>query len=61
MYKYNIEVEWLEDRRTRANIGGTQLEIDSPPEFNGSAEKLTPEELLPATLASCLLTTFFRI
>ncbi len=60
MYKYNAEVEWIEDRRTMLNIKDFHLEVDSPPEFNGPADKLTPEELMPGILASCLLTTFLE-
>ncbi len=60
MFEYNSEVEWMDDRRTKVRVKDFELEVDSPPEFKGPEGRMTPEELFPAVLASCVLTTFLE-
>ncbi|MCL4325495.1 MAG: OsmC family protein [Candidatus Thermoplasmatota archaeon] len=60
MYKYHVNVDWIKERRTKVKIKKYELEVDSPPEFKGPEGTITPEELLPSALASCLLTTFLE-
>jgi organic hydroperoxide reductase OsmC/OhrA len=60
MYQYFSEVEWIDDRRTRVKVKNFEIEVDSPPEFKGPEGMMTPEELFPGILASCVLTTFLE-
>ena len=60
MYEYKSEVEWIDDRRTLIKVKNFEIEVDSPPEFKGPEGKITPEELFPAVLTSCVLTTFLE-
>ncbi|MGC8610402.1 MAG: OsmC family protein [Thermoplasmata archaeon] len=59
-YEYFSEVQWLDDRRTLLKVKNYEIEVDSPPEFKGPPDKMTPEELFPGVLASCILTTFLE-
>ncbi len=60
MYDYYGNVEWIDDRRTKIKIKNHELEVDTPPEFKGPEGQLTPEELFPTVVASCVLTTFLE-
>ncbi len=60
MYEYNSQVNWIGDRRTKIVANNIELEVDSPKEFGGPDNQLSPENLFPSILASCLLTTFLE-
>jgi len=60
MYEYESEIEWIDDRRTKVRVKNFEIEVDSPPEFKGPEGQMTPEELFPGVLASCILTTFLE-
>jgi organic hydroperoxide reductase OsmC/OhrA len=61
-YGYDVRVEWAGLRRGRLTSEGLPpLEFSTPPEFAGEAGKWTPEHLLAAASASCLMATFVAI
>lgn len=61
-YSYEVTLEWTGRRAGKASVPGfPALEISAPPEFSGEAGKWTPEHLLVASVASCLMTTFLAI
>lgn len=61
-YLYNAEVVWTERRAGRVTSEGLpELRVSAPPEFSGEAGVWTPEHLLVAATASCLMTTFLSI
>jgi len=59
-YTYEADVKWIGERKTSLSAAGSEIEVDSPPEFGGPGGQLTPEVLFPGILASCLLTTFLE-
>lgn len=61
-YEYEDTVEWSAGRRGRVGFGGVApLTVGPPPEFDGEAGMWNPEQLLLASAASCLLTTFVAV
>lgn len=61
-YEYEVHAEWTGRRGGRLTAGGMPpLEFSAPPEFGGEAGKWTPEHLLTAASASCLMATFLAI
>ncbi len=61
-YTYETSVEWIGRRTGRATASGLPgLNVSSPPEFSGDPGLWTPEHLLVAATASCLMTTFLAI
>ncbi len=61
-YVYEAEVNWLGRRNGRLHADGLpEMNVSSPPEFAGSAGQWTPEHLLAASAASCLMATFAAI
>ncbi len=61
-YSYDVRLEWSGRRAGKATVEGfPELEISAPPEFSGEPGKWTPEHLLVASAASCLMTTFLAI
>ncbi len=61
-YVYDVNLEWTGQRTGVATANSLpRLEIAPPPEFSGPQGKWTPEHLLVAATASCLMTTFLAI
>ena len=61
-YTYETEVEWTGRRNGRINVEGLpSVVVSAPPEFSGDPGLWTPEHLLVAATASCLMTTFLAI
>jgi len=56
---FEASVEWQEGRRgVITHEGKPPLPVATPPEFGGPPGVWTPEELLVASVASCLMSTF---
>jgi organic hydroperoxide reductase OsmC/OhrA len=61
-YLYQLDVEWTQGRSGR--LRGEELiplDFSAPVEFHGEPGRWTPEHLLVAATASCLMTTFLAI
>ncbi len=56
--------EWMGNGRTKTEIGGMQVEVDNPLSVSpmGAPKNVTwPEQLLPAAMAACFITTMSSI
>jgi len=61
-YLYELDLGWTERRAGLVTAEGMPpLEVSAPAEFGGDAGVWTPEHLLLAATASCLMTTFLAI
>jgi peroxiredoxin-like protein len=61
-YQYQLNLEWTGQRAGQLKAEGlTPLQVAPPPEFKGPGGQWTPEHLLVAATASCLMTTFLAI
>jgi organic hydroperoxide reductase OsmC/OhrA len=61
-YSYEVALQWTGRRAGHAAAADFPvLEVSAPPEFSGEPGKWTPEHLLVASVASCLMTTFLAI
>lgn len=61
-YQYEINLEWTGQRAGELTAEGlAPLPVAPPPEFNGPGGQWTPEHLLVAASASCLMATFLAI
>ena len=61
-YVYHVKVEWTGRRAGWVEADGLpRLAISAPAEFSGDSGVWTPEHLLVAATASCLMTTFLAI
>lgn len=61
-HRYQAEVDWIGGRNGRLRAEGLpEVNVSSPPEFAGAAGQWTPEHLLAASAASCLMATFAAI
>src|SRR5574340_1450390 len=61
-YTYDVKLEWTGQRKgTLAGDDLPLLEVAPPPEFSGVPGAWTPEHLLVAATASCLMATFLAI
>lgn len=61
-YVYQARVEWTGRRTGRVRADGLpDLVVSAPPEFAGDAGMWTPEHLLVAATASCLMATFLAV
>ena len=61
-YQYQLSLEWTGQRTGELTAEGLMpLQVAPPPEFKGPGGKWTPEHLLVAATASCLMTTFLAI
>ncbi len=59
---YRVGVEWSGDRIGQMKAEGLPaITVSAPPEFSGQAGVWTPEHLLVASTASCLMMTFLAI
>ena len=58
MWKYEVSTSWKDGRICEARSAGKPVvEVAAPPEFGGPEGTWTPEDLLAASIASCLLTS----
>ncbi len=56
--------EWVGNGRTKTEIGGMEVEVDNPLSVSpmGAPKNVTwPEQLLPAAMAACFITTMSSI
>ncbi len=55
----DIQVTYLGDQRCEAVHGpsGTKMITDSPEDIGGKGESFSPTDLVPTSLAACILTT----
>jgi organic hydroperoxide reductase OsmC/OhrA len=72
-YRYRCAAEWTGaangptdqmrfDRSIQVTFTGRPaLDLSSPPEFQGSAERVSPEELFVASLATCQMLTYLAL
>jgi peroxiredoxin-like protein len=61
-YAFETDLEWTGKRNGELKTHGLPpLEFSAPPEFQGEAGFWSPEHLLVASTAGCLMTTFLAI
>lgn len=61
-YEYHASVEWATEKKGRASAEGLPtLEVGVPPEFNGHPGIWSPEHMLVASVATCIMNTFMAI
>ena len=61
-YYYETEVEWISGRAcTLGAPGMPDIEVATPPEFQGNVGTWTPEHLFVASVSCCYVTTFLAI
>jgi len=59
MYRYGTRVAWRRGKEGDIRTDGRPgIKVSTPPEFGGPGGMWSPEELLVASVASCLMTTF---
>lgn len=59
MYSYEATVTWEEGKQASIRGGDKPtFYVATPPEFGGPKDRWSPEELLVASVGSCLMTTF---
>ncbi len=59
MYTLQVETAWRHERECRVSArDNPDLTVATPPEFGGPEGVWSPEELLVASVGSCLLSTF---
>jgi len=60
-FYYKNFVKWQGDKKgLLSSHGKHNFEIATPPEFNGHAGYWSPEDLLVASVNSCIMTTFLH-
>ena len=58
MWKYDVEVDWTEDKKGEMRCAGKpSVEVATPPEFGGPENIWTPEDLLTGSVATCIMTS----
>jgi organic hydroperoxide reductase OsmC/OhrA len=61
-FRYNNRLVWNGARRGKASADDRhEIDVGSPPEFKGSPDVWSPEELLVASLNGCLMLTFMSL
>jgi organic hydroperoxide reductase OsmC/OhrA len=61
-YEYQVDVGWKAEKTgTATSAGLPDLEVATPPDFNGHEGIWAPEHLFVASVASCIMTTFLAI
>lgn len=59
---YFLDLDWIGRRSGELKVeGALPVAVSAPPEFSGDPGLWTPEHLLVAATASCLMTTFLAI
>jgi organic hydroperoxide reductase OsmC/OhrA len=59
MHTFQVETVWRRERECRVSARrNPDLTVATPPEFGGPERTWSPEELLVASVGSCLLSTF---
>ena len=59
MHTFQVETVWRHDRACRVRArDNPELTVATPPELGGPERTWSPEELLVASVGSCLLSTF---
>jgi len=64
MHTYHVNLKWTNERKgiLSSPVLRKEIEVATPPEFPKGIEGIWgPEQLLLASLSSCLMTTFFEI
>ena len=58
-YLYRSEIKWEGSRKgSLSSLGKPSIQVSPPPEFKGFVGVWTPEDLLVASVNSCLMMTF---
>lgn len=58
MWKYDVTVDWKEGKTGETRCGSKPaVEVATPPEFGGTENIWTPEDLLTSAVASCIMTS----
>jgi organic hydroperoxide reductase OsmC/OhrA len=61
-FRYKNQLIWKSARRgTSSGPGKQDIDLGSPPEFRGTPDVWSPEELLVASLNGCLMLTFMSM
>jgi organic hydroperoxide reductase OsmC/OhrA len=61
-FHYTTRTTWNTARRgTLSSLGKPDIVVGSPPEFRGEPDNWTPEELLIASLNTCMMLTFLTL
>ena len=61
-YFYETEIEWTKDKEGKVSGKAVPaIPVGAPPEFKGSAGNWSPEQLLVASVNTCLMLTFLTI
>lgn len=61
-FRYRAKTTWSSARRgTLSAAGKPDIVVGSPPEFKGGPDVWAPEELLVASLNTCLMLTFLTL
>jgi peroxiredoxin-like protein len=61
-YEYSVDIGWnAEKKGTARSAGLPDIEVATPPDFNGHEGIWAPEHLFVASVASCVMTTFLAI
>lgn len=59
MYSYEANTVWQGGKQARIHVEGRpQIDVGTPPEFGGPSGVWSPEQLLVASVDSCLMSTF---
>ena len=59
IHEYRVKIDWKKERIGDLVIEGKpQVQVASPPEFEGPEGIISPEDLFVASAASCFMTTF---
>jgi organic hydroperoxide reductase OsmC/OhrA len=59
MWNYKPELEWTNGKRGELRLGNdaNPITVSTPPEFGGPEGCWTPEDLMAASIASCIMTS----
>jgi len=58
-YRYTTSVRWTGEKKGMMDVAGKpSVEVATPPEFKGHEGIWSPEDLLVASVNSCIMTTF---
>ncbi len=58
-HEYNVKVDWSHEKIGNFTVDGKpEVEVASPPEFDGPEGIISPEDLFVGAATSCFMTTF---